>query len=49
MLSADVPSYSIVPLTFPSEPRTVETIMWRTLKCAPLWALSTDHVFEPVD
>src|SRR5262245_33877148 len=47
MLSADLPSYSMVPLTGPSVPRTVDTIMCLTLKPAELWFGSTVQVFGP--
>ena len=41
MLWTDVPSYSMVPVIFPSVPRTVDTIRCLTLKCAALCAGST--------
>ena len=47
MLSTLLPSYSTVPVTRPSVPRTVDTIMCLTLNCAAVWAESTSHWLGP--
>src|SRR5438067_12937310 len=46
-LSSDLPSYSTVPLTGPSVPRTVDTSRCFTLNPAAEWLVSTVHVLGP--